>query len=365
MHMSSARKLDPQDEMMPMAATELCTGRDSSLSHPLPPGFSARAPEISIEHIPSCPVCGSANRAHFASGHDYELETCCNEWDFWRCRECGTAWLDPRPAATELAVIYPPTYYAYNRSKKVSPIARKGKEMLDRIKFNGFLKQMRIPSSFLDIGCGDGRYLDFFAHRGMSKDRIYGLDLSEDQVKRLRCRGYQVYRQRVEECSHIPAGSIDLATMFHVIEHVADPVRVVGRIAEWLSPGGALVVETPNLDSWDARLFKDRWWGGYHIPRHWTLFDASSLRRLFEECGLRVQHCAYQTGHASWMNSFHHVAKYNSSSPSPRLAAWFELPKGLPMLIAFTGIDVVRRMLGARTSTVLMVAQKLNDCPSA
>jgi len=43
---------------------------------------------------------------------------------------------------------------------------------------------------------------------------------------------------------------------------------------------GALVVETPNLDSWDARLFKETWWGGYHIPRHWTLFDANSLRRL-------------------------------------------------------------------------------------
>jgi hypothetical protein len=58
------------------------------------------------------------------------------------------------------------------------------------------------------------------------------------------------------------------------------------------------------------------------------------------------------------MNSFHHVAKYNSRSPSPRLANWFELPKGLPMLIAFTGFDIVRRMLGARTSAILMVAQK-------
>jgi hypothetical protein len=39
----------------------------------------------------------------------------------------------------------------------------------------------------------------------------------------LRQRGYQVYQRRVEDCSEIPAGSIDLATMFHVIEHVADP----------------------------------------------------------------------------------------------------------------------------------------------
>jgi 2-polyprenyl-3-methyl-5-hydroxy-6-metoxy-1,4-benzoquinol methylase len=214
--------------------------------------------------------------------------------------------------------------------------------------------------SFLDIGCGDGRYLDLFERRGIPKDRIYGLDLADEQVRQLCRRGYRAYRRRVEDCSEIPAGSIDLATMFHVIEHVADPVRVVRKIAEWLSPGGALVIETPSLDSWDARLFKRQWWGNYHIPRHWTLFDAGTLRRLLEACGLTVRYCAYQTGHGSWMNSFHHVAKYNSRLPSPALASWFELPKGLPMLVAFTGLDIVRKAFGARTSVILMMGQKVD-----
>lgn len=327
----------------------------------LPPGFRADAPEISTERVASCPICRSVNRSRFASGYDYELQTCRNEWHFWRCGECKAVWLDPRPTAAELDVIYPCTYYAYTRSEKVHGIARKGKELLDRIKLSSFLKRTGAPSSFLDIGCGDGRYLDLFTRRGISKDRIYGLDLSQEQVRRLHERGYQVYRRRVEECCEIPTGSIDLATMFHVIEHVADPVRVVSKIADWLSPGGALVIETPNLDSWDARLFQQQWWGGYHIPRHWTLFEADSLARLLEQCGLQVKQCTYQTGHASWMNSFHHAAKYNMRVACPRLADWFELPKGLPMLIAFTGFDVLRRVLGARTSTILMVAQKLKS----
>src|SRR5260370_8456736 len=160
---------------------------------PLPYGSSRRAPEISIEHIPSCPVCRSANRTHFASGHDYELETCRNEWNFWQCGECRAVWLDPRPAAAELGVIYPRSYYAYHRLEKVSPIARKGKELLDRIKFNGFLKWTGMPNSFLDIGCGDGRYLDLFERRGISKDRIYGLDFSQNPVRQLPSRAYQAY----------------------------------------------------------------------------------------------------------------------------------------------------------------------------
>jgi 2-polyprenyl-3-methyl-5-hydroxy-6-metoxy-1,4-benzoquinol methylase len=54
--------------------------------------------------------------------------------------------------------------------------------------------------------------------------------------------------------------------MFHVIEHVANPARVVRKIAEWLSPGGALVVETPNFDSWDARLFREQMVGRLPYP---------------------------------------------------------------------------------------------------
>jgi hypothetical protein len=151
---------------MATPAAELCTSRDARVGNPLPPGFSAHAPEISTERVPSCPVCKCTKRTHFASGYDYELQTCRNEWHFWQCAECRAVWLDPRPAAAELGVIYPRNYYAYNRSRKVSPIARNGKRLLDRIKFNSFLKRTRVARTFLDIGCGDGRYLDLFERRG-------------------------------------------------------------------------------------------------------------------------------------------------------------------------------------------------------
>ncbi len=326
---------------------------------PLPSGYSASSPEISVERVPACPTCGASRRELFACGHDYELETCRNEWQFWQCQDCGTVWLDPRPAVETLGVIYPPHYYAYNLSEKFSPIALKGKEILDRMKFGVLFKRIGFePKSFLDIGCGDGRYLELFAKRGVAKERIYGLELSEEPVRRLRARGFNAFTRRVEDCVEIPEASIELATMFHVIEHVADPLGVVRRISDWLVPGGILAVETPNIDSSDARLFKPRWWGGYHIPRHWTLFNAESLARLFREAGLDVIYVSYQTGHAFWMYSFHHIIRYNAHWPSPRLADWFDPVRSLLPLVACTGFDIVRRNLGARTSAMLMVARK-------
>src|SRR5262249_26459696 len=157
--------------------------------------------------------CGGERRTAFARGHDYELETCRNEWRFWQCAACATVWLDPRPQTAALGVIYPASYYAYQMGK-ISPVALKGKAMLDRLKFRSILAHTGAPKSFLDIGCGDGRYLDLFARRGIPKDKIYGLELSEEPVRTLRERGYQAFRRRVEDCAEIPSEAIDLVTMF-------------------------------------------------------------------------------------------------------------------------------------------------------
>src|SRR5688572_24781395 len=96
-----------------------------SVPLPLPPGFNEHAPKIPVEPVANCPTCGATARAFFARGHDYELETCRNEWYFWQCDDCATVWLDPRPAVAALNIIYPPHYYAYTMSDTVSPIALK------------------------------------------------------------------------------------------------------------------------------------------------------------------------------------------------------------------------------------------------
>src|SRR5207244_5463137 len=86
--------------------------------------------------------------------------------------------------------------------------------------------------------------------------------------------------------AELPAASFDLVIMNQLIEHVRDPIAVLHRVARALRPGGHLFVETPNLDSLDARLFRRRYWGGYHLPRHFHLFDSKSLPRLVRQAGL-------------------------------------------------------------------------------
>lgn len=318
------------------------------------------SPTIATEDVRACPVCGCDQFGTHAVGFDYELRTCANPWRFVQCRGsgCGHVWLTPRPAISTLGVIYPRSYYAYNYASQINPVSVWAKQRLDAMKFASILRALpATPTSYLDIGCGDGRFLKLLERHGVPRDRNYGLELDENVVKPLAQAGYKAYCERVESCDKIPAASIDLATMFHVIEHVDDPGAVVERVASWLSPGGVFAVETPNLDSWDARLFRRTYWGGYHIPRHWNLFTPATLRRLFETHGLEVVATKYQTGHSFWMYSMHHWTRYQGR-PWKTLSRWFDPFKGMPLLACFTALDKARGLLGFRTSAMLMLARR-------
>ncbi len=315
-------------------------------------------PTIPVEPVDACDQCGNTAHAPFAQGRDYESRTCANEWSFVQCTACALVRLHPRPAVSTLPVIYPPTYYAYTYESTIPWIARAGKAFLDRRKIHGIRRALHRPvEGYADIGCGTGRYLRAMAESGVPRERIHGLELDADVVASLRREGFQAHHDRVETCTAIPAGSLDLATMFHVIEHVDSPATVLDRVSEWMAPGGVLALETPNLDSWDARKFRDRWWGGYHFPRHWTLFTPETLQAMLRRHGFEPFAVRFQTGHSFWMYSFHHRLRYGDPS-RPRLARRFDPLRSVVPLAGFTALDLLRGALGARTSAMLVLARR-------
>jgi len=337
-----------------MTATKERTGHTAA-----PSEFQLRnAPIIATEMVPACPVCGGALQSEYASGFDYELLTCGNRWHFVQCADCNHVWLNPRPAVSELSVIYPSTYYAYNYAK-INPLARRAKAFLDRRKMARILRSCtNRPKSFLDVGCGDGRFLRVLEDLGVPRSGLFGLELDQRVVDRLREQGYPgVHCARVEDASEIPNAGVDLITMFHVIEHVDDPATVIRRINGWLSPGGIFALETPNLDSLDARIFRKTYWGGYHIPRHWNLFTPETISRLLTNNGMEVLAIGFQTGHSFWMYSLHHLVRYSGGS-RPRLGQWFDPIRSLFGIAAFTAFDLLRGAAGAKTSAMLVIARK-------
>lgn len=85
----------------------------------------------------------------------------------------------------------------------------------------------------------------------------------------------------------VAAGSADAVTLWHVLEHLEDPGAAIDRVHGWLTPGGALVVAVPNLDSWQARVGGPSW---FHLDaaRHRTHFTPAGLGRPLARHGFDV-----------------------------------------------------------------------------
>jgi methionine biosynthesis protein MetW len=265
--------------------------------------------------------------------------------------------MDPLPAPETLRIIYPDNYYSYQMETSVHPIARWAKHKLDRAKFRWITGGMHRPiASYLDVGCGDGRYLQMMLDQGADRSRTLGVELDAAAVQAARAKGLNVIQSRIEDAAELRPDSFDLVTMFHVIEHVARPDEVVGRLRSLLRIGGLLALETPNFDCADARLTGTRYWGGYHTPRHWHLFTSNSLRRLLVAHGFEIERQRYQTGHAFLLWTLHHWLKYGTDKGV--LADWCHPLRNLPLLALATSFDLMRIHLGRKTSAVLMVARR-------
>ena len=93
----------------------------------------------------------------------------------------------------------------------------------------------------------------------------------------------------VHECGAIRAARQERNLLRHkLIEHLRDPRAALRQVHRKLSPQGVLVIDTPNRAGWDYWLFRKRFWGGYHIPRHFHLFNLESLARVLESEGYAV-----------------------------------------------------------------------------
>ncbi len=224
----------------------------------------------------SCPACGSHALVpwRFVPGSDPALS---GDYELARCASCGTAvTLAPAPPDAHEAGAYGGG--APRGSGLAAPILRGfTRRRLGLLAHAG----ARPPGRLLDIGAGRGRFVAQARAAGWD---AHGIEPSQRGVDGARAIGVELERAGIDDAG-VPAGSLDAATLWHVLEHLDDPGRALARIAGWLRPGGLLLVGVPNLGSVQARAGGARW---YHldVPRHRTHFTVGGLQALLRSCGL-------------------------------------------------------------------------------
>jgi 2-polyprenyl-3-methyl-5-hydroxy-6-metoxy-1,4-benzoquinol methylase len=135
----------------------------------------------------------------------------------------------------------------------------------------------------LDIGCGQGTFLQLLRREGWE---VQGTELAEEPARRARLAGIPVFLGEIQE-GQFGEETLDLVTLWHVVEHLRDPAGDMRRISPMIGKKGLVALSTPNVESVQARVFRERW---FHLdaPRHLYLFSPETLNRLMAQAGFRM-----------------------------------------------------------------------------
>lgn len=311
----------------------------------------AGAPEIPTEPVEACMGDPQSGSTVIATGYDFEYRTCSNAFELRKANDCDLIFVSPQPKREALSIIYPPSYIPFH-FHELRGLARRGRDFLQGKKAKIILKLAGADGKILDVGTGSGTLMRQLARVKGSRENLYANDFSEEILAPLRQEGFQTVVGQAEQLDF--PERFQAIVLNQVLEHLENPVKVVTRLQHLLAPGGHLFIETPSTDGLDAKLFRKRYWGGYHIPRHFWLFNETSLRQLLENAGLRVIQVSYLCSPAFWIQSVHHLLLDQGWF---RLARFFSEKNPL-LLSVFTMVDLSMWALGRRTSNMRMIAER-------
>ena len=202
-----------------------------------------------------------------------------------RCGGCEHAQLSPLPSAREDRAFYAADRQTKNIMGSVQVDLERRKAGADTRRRLALLTRTCAPGSarVLDVGSGYGFFVDAAVVAGYD---AVGLDPSDERIAQARtgCRGTLLHGVLNAAFAKRWAGAFGWVLMSHVVEHVADPVGCLRLARRLLAPGGALVVEAPNLD--DALLAEAPAYRAFYWQRaHLSYFDPAGLSSAFRRAG--------------------------------------------------------------------------------
>jgi 2-polyprenyl-3-methyl-5-hydroxy-6-metoxy-1,4-benzoquinol methylase len=135
--------------------------------------------------------------------------------------------------------------------------------------------------TLLDIGAGVGLLVSEARRRGLE---AVGVEPSRSLAAAAQSINSADLLQGVFPHPALAGRRFDIICLIDIIEHVAQPVEMLRDCAKALSPGGVIVIVTPDVESIPARVLGRRWW--HFRVAHVGYFSRSSLDRAMRAAGL-------------------------------------------------------------------------------
>jgi len=133
--------------------------------------------------------------------------------------------------------------------------------------------------SLVDVGCYTGVFVDVALARGW---RAVGVEPSHWAAAYAQSRKLPVIEGTLAT-SGIADSSQDVVTLWDVIEHLPDPLGELEQVARVTKPGGWTVLHTMDIDSWAAKLMRERW--PWLMQMHLIYFSQRTLADMLRKVG--------------------------------------------------------------------------------
>lgn len=130
----------------------------------------------------------------------------------------------------------------------------------------------------LELGCGSGHLLSMMGPR-----TGIGIDYDPAVIRRA-SQAFPCFDFRVGDASapEVPEGSIDCIVSMHLFEHLSDPERAIRSWARALTPGGKIIIATPNSGFSHPEIYYD--------PDHKHIYSGEELCGMLRRGGLAIEH---------------------------------------------------------------------------
>lgn len=200
-----------------------------------------------------------------------------------QCAGCGLGRVDPLPTAEDLARWYASHYreeYKAATAPRLPHVLRAARIAAERWGWASAQADFVHPRRSLDVGASSGEFVYLLTRIGVDATGIephagyarfahqtLGLDVRQGPLA-----------DWVDRLEH---ESFELVSMFHVLEHLADPLGALGAMGRILTPGGLLYIEVPDA----SRMGSPR---NTFFRAHTLYFTANTLRALAEAAGFAV-----------------------------------------------------------------------------
>ena len=215
-----------------------------------------------------------------------------------KCRACGLVCLE---SFEHIA----PDYYSSAYTEQNHPDQDWQHHLNERLRDDARRAEQLLPlvanRRYLDVGCGGGGVLLKLRKHCASAAGV------EPQVvwnQHLQNAGITVHA----ELDELAPRSQDVISLFHVLEHVPDPIPFLRALRDKLDHNGALVIEVPNADDALLGLYRSQAFSEFtYWSPHLFLYNPATLRRLLAKAGISGEVAIVQTqryplsNHLMWL----------------------------------------------------------------